>query len=266
MSETPRNEAANVAPLTYLPAPGWDAAHAATQATKEASSGKAGAASNAAGEARAAPAAAADPTQDAQRKASDKRFWEEGLKEGLARRDAEFAGANLQLREGISGALRDFALARDAYFHGVEGEVVALALAVVRKILRRESQVDPLLLSGLVRVALEKMEASKTVRMRAHPSQVVAWQEYFAQHGDIAVAPEISGDATLEPDRCQLETDLGVTDLSLDSQLKEIELGLLDLLAQRPAPQGATPQTPATPTPTPTLQTQPPDDAQNTGT
>ncbi len=175
-------------------------------------------------------------------KTADKIFWDEGLKEGLARREAEFAGADLLLRDGISGALRDFANARDAYFHGVEGEVVALALAVVRKILRREAQVDPLLLSGLVRVALEKMAACQTVRMRAHPSQIGAWQEYFAEHGDLAIVPELSGDATLEQDCCQLETELGVTDLGLESQLKEIEQGLFDLLAQRPAPQKSGPQ------------------------
>ena len=49
--------------------------------------------------------------------------------------------------------------------------------------------------------------------------------------------PELSGDATLEPNRCQLETELGVTDLSLETQLKEIEQGLFDLLAQRPTPE-----------------------------
>jgi flagellar biosynthesis/type III secretory pathway protein FliH len=31
-----------------------------------------------------------------------------------------------------------------------------------------------------------------------------------------------------------LETELGITDLSLETQLKEIEQGLFDLLAQRP--------------------------------
>jgi flagellar biosynthesis/type III secretory pathway protein FliH len=267
MSETPRSDAVNVAPLTYRPAPGWAAAHGAGEAAGAA-------AGNAPAEVRAVPVAATDPTPDAQRQASDKRFWDEGLQEGLARRQAEFAGAALQLREGVAGALRDFAHARDAYFHGVEGEVVALALAVVRKILRRESQVDPLLLSGLVRVALEKMAASQTVRMRAHPSQVGAWQEFFAQHGDVLVVPELSGDATLELDRCQLETELGVTDLSLETQLKEIELGLFDLLAQRPAPQGAAPETPASQTPasqtatpqTATPQTPAPADAQKTET
>ena len=45
-----------------------------------------------------------------------------------------------------------------------------------------------------------------------------------------------SGDAALEPNQCELETELGVTDLNLETQLKEIEQGLFDLLAQRPAP------------------------------
>jgi flagellar assembly protein FliH len=231
MSETARSEAAaNVAPLTYRPAPGWAASHVEEIPV---------------GIERAiavldAPApsstADADAAREAQFQAAKKLIWEEGLKEGLARREAEFAAANSLLRDGVADALRDFARAREDYFHAVEGEVVALALAVVRRILRREAQVDPMLLSGLVRVALEKMAASRSVRMRAHPSQIGEWQEYFAQHTDLPVTPELSGDATLDQNRCQLETELGVTDLSLETQLKEIEQGLFDLLAQRPPP------------------------------
>jgi flagellar assembly protein FliH len=244
MSETARSEGAHVAPLTYRAAPGWAAAHPAENAAGEAAAIPPGGTS-------ATPGAALAPSTEEQREASEKVCREQGLQEGLARREAEFAGANLQLREGIASALRDFAQARDVYFLTVEGEVVALALAVVHKILRREAQVDPLLLSGLVRVALEKMAACQTVRMRAHPSQIAAWREYFAQHDDLPIVPELSGDATLEQDRCQLETELGVTDLSLETQLKEIEKGLFDLLAQRPTPQGAAPQTPAPQAPAP---------------
>ena len=45
------------------------------------------------------------------------------------------------------------------------------------------------------------------------------------------------GDATLGPGHCILETELGSTDLTLESQLKEIEQGFFDLLAQRPKEQ-----------------------------
>lgn len=227
-----REAGVNVAPLIYRPAPGWAVGQDAENPADD-GGGIAVAEGNAPADAEA------EFTREEQRKAFEKISWDGGLKEGLARREVEFTATNEQLREGISAALSDFAHARETYFHGVEGEVVALALAVVRKILRREAQVDPMLLSGLVRVALEKMAASHTIRMRAHPSQVGAWQEYFAQHDDLAVVPELSGDTTLEQNRCQLETELGVTDLSLETQLKEIELGLFDLLAQRPTPQAA---------------------------
>jgi flagellar assembly protein FliH len=216
-----------VLPLVYHPAPGWRATQASEGA---AAAGVAeGALETAAETAPALPVAPAGAVALEERwRAAQQQGWDEGLKEGMLRARAELEAAALQQRAGIAQAVGEFARAREEYFHGVEGEVVALALAVVRKILRREAQVDPLLLSGLVRVA---------VRMRVHPSQIAAWREYFAAQTELAVVPELSGDATLEQNRCQLETELGVSDISLETQLKEIEQGLFDLLAQRPAPQ-----------------------------
>jgi flagellar assembly protein FliH len=42
------------------------------------------------------------------------------------------------------------------------------------------------------------------------------------------------GDGTLGLGQCRLETELGSTDLTLEAQLKEIEQGFFDLLAQKP--------------------------------
>jgi flagellar assembly protein FliH len=41
-------------------------------------------------------------------------------------------------------------------------------------------------------------------------------------------------DAHLGPEDCILETDLGSANFSIDAQMKEIEQGFFDLLAQRP--------------------------------
>ena len=46
--------------------------------------------------------------------------------------------------------------------------------------------------------------------------------------------PEIVEDASVLPQSCILETDMGSTELGIETQLKEIENGLFDLLAQRP--------------------------------
>jgi flagellar assembly protein FliH len=161
---------------------------------------------------------------------------QKGLQDGLAQAQAEFELVLAKNREAIAEALREFSRDRDIYFHNVEGEVVALSLAIVRKILKREAQVDPMLLAGMVHVALERIGAAQLIRMRVHPSQIPAWRAYFDSQKDLALVPELSGDPSLDPHACEIETEMGTTGLNLETQLKEIEVGLFDLLAQRPSP------------------------------
>ena len=217
----------SVLPLIYQPAPGWE--------LKEPAAGIARAIGSAEVKSGGATPQPAQKLKE-ESGARERLAREEGFKEGMNRARIEADLTVRGLRDGIAETLREFLQERENYFHHVESEVVMLALAIVRKILRREAQVDPLLLSGLVRVALEKMGATQSVKLRVNPSQVAAWQEHFFQHDEMPLAPEVSGDSSLEQYQCRLETEMGVTDLSLEMQLKEIEKGLFDLLAQRPAP------------------------------
>jgi len=157
-----------------------------------------------------------------------------GFKEGEEQARAKFQRELAREREGIAKGLGDFAREREAYFCRVEAEVVKLAVGIARKILHREVQVDPLLLAGVVRVALEKMAAGTSARLRVHPDHVYAWHDFFANQQDHGPVPELLGDATLGIGHCVLETALGTTELTLDAQLAEIERGFFDLLAQRP--------------------------------
>jgi flagellar assembly protein FliH len=161
----------------------------------------------------------------------------EGREEGEAQARAEYAKTLAAEHEALTRALREFAHEREIYFNRVEAEVVSLALGIARKILHREAQVDPLLLAGVVRIGLEKVAAGTRVRLRVHPDQIPAWQEFFARLPDLQSVPELMGDAALGPGHCRLETELGSTDLTLETQLKEIEQGFFDLLAQKPQKQ-----------------------------
>jgi len=172
-----------------------------------------------------------DPEAAAKR---EQQSWSKGIEAGKAEVRAEFELHAAKLREEVARALREFSVERDSYFHRVEEQVVRLTLAIARKILNREAQVDPLLLTGVLRVALEKVGSSTNIRLRAHPSEIKVWREYFAQARENFPAPELIGDPELDPGRCILETDLGTTEIGLETQLKEIEQGFLDLLAQRP--------------------------------
>jgi flagellar assembly protein FliH len=174
------------------------------------------------------------PDSEEQIRACEAAAREAGRKEGEAQAREEYGNKLTAEHEELTQALREFAHERETYFSRVEAEVVGLALGIARKILHREAQVDPLLLAGVVRIGLEKVAAGTHVRLRVHPDQIPAWQEFFTQLPDLQSVPELMGDAALDPGHCRLETELGSTDLTLETQLKEIEQGFFDLLAQRP--------------------------------
>src|SRR5208282_6358971 len=132
----------------------------------------------------------------------------EGREEGVAQSQAEFEKKLAGEQQALVQAVREFARERATYFQRVEAEVVGLALAIARKILHREAQVDPLLLAGVVRVGLDNVAAGTHVRLRVHPGQIQAWREFFAQQPDLQALPELTGDATLALGRCMLETEL----------------------------------------------------------
>jgi flagellar assembly protein FliH len=159
---------------------------------------------------------------------------EAGRREGEAQAGAACDGRLAEVRENGRSAIAEFARQRDAYFRQVEGEVVRLALNIARKILRREAQVDPLLLAGMVRVVLEKIESGTKVVVRVHPHQVSECRAYFAQHMEPRYVPEVLEDGALAMDHCVLQTELGTTEIGPEVELKEIEQGLIDLLERRP--------------------------------
>jgi flagellar biosynthesis/type III secretory pathway protein FliH len=133
----------------------------------------------------------------------------------------------------ISEAIELFKAERREYFTKVESEVVHLALAIAKKILHREAQVDPMLVAALVKVAIDKLHDGSSVSVRVSPTETGKWQKGLANplNGTTVTIVE---DVHLGPGDCILETDLGSANFSIEAQLKEVEQGFFDLLAQRP--------------------------------
>lgn len=157
-----------------------------------------------------------------------------GRQEGLAEARKSLDDKLAHERSSVADALTQFTRDRARYFQKVEGELVQLSLAIARKILHRESQVDPLLLAGIARVALEKIDGATSVILRLHPQNAADWRSYLSTRLDPADLPEIVEDPAQPPDRCTLETAMGTTCIGIEVQLKEIEQGFADLQAARP--------------------------------
>jgi flagellar assembly protein FliH len=164
----------------------------------------------------------------------ERESYERGVREGEAKAAATYRSEISAVRALMSQAVEAFGEEREAYFRRIEPEVLQLALAIARKILHREAQMDPLLLTGMVHVALEKLDSGTCVRMRVNPSDVHSWNEYLSQSSAFRQRLELVGDQELQHGECALETEIGSTVISLETQLKEIEQGFFDLLEQRP--------------------------------
>jgi flagellar assembly protein FliH len=161
-----------------------------------------------------------------------RRAFDAGCQQGMkTEREAHAAALHAleeQRRRQAGELLSAFAQERDRYLQKVEAEVVHLALAVAARILRREAQMDPLLLTGAVRVALGQLSASTSVRLRIPAEDSELWQQAIAHLPNLKLRPEIVADASLHLGECSLETGLGSVDLGLRAQLAEIERGFFD--------------------------------------
>jgi flagellar assembly protein FliH len=145
----------------------------------------------------------------------------------------EFEQKIAAARTAIATTISEFQQEREEYFAQVESEVVQLALSIAGKILHREAQVDPLLVAGIVRVAIEKMHDETDIKLRVGAGNGARWKQYCESHADLAQV-EVREDPKLSNLDCILETRLGTANLGLDAQLKEVEKGFFDLMALRP--------------------------------
>jgi flagellar assembly protein FliH len=112
-----------------------------------------------------------------------------------------------------------------------EADLVRLAVAIAQRILQRELNVDPEVIMGLVRVGLEKVRMQEVTRVRVSPDHQTAVREFLVRAG--AAHIEVGADPALEPGGMIFETNRGKLDVSIGTQLREIERGLTDRLRGR---------------------------------
>jgi flagellar assembly protein FliH len=141
---------------------------------------------------------------------------------------ASHAVAEQQRTQRAAELIESFTQERDRFLQNVEHEVVKLALAVAARILRREAQMDPLLLTGAVRVALGQLSGSTQVRLRVPVSELDLWTEAIALLPNLAVKPVVIAGEGMRLGDCVIETELGSVDLGIRAQLGEIERGFFD--------------------------------------
>jgi flagellar assembly protein FliH len=134
----------------------------------------------------------------------------------------------------IQASIATFQEAQRRYFADAEAAVVRLSLSIAGRVLHREAQMDPLSLRGAVRVALEDMQQSATCVLEVATEKAEAWGRWLSGAGMLARV-QIRSKEDAAPGHCRLEIGASTADLSVNTQLAEIERGFFDLLQSRPS-------------------------------
>ncbi len=172
----------------------------------------------------------AELQQEAKRR--EQEAFEAGYRKGAAEGQQQAAAQLKPVLEGFAATIRELQQLRGRMRRQAERDVVQLSVAIARRILHRELTVDPGALLGIVKAALERLEIQEVDRLRVHPADLELVRRFLEQAG-LAERIELVGDARLGRGGAVLETVQGQLDASLETQLEEIQRGLLDRLRRQ---------------------------------
>ena len=155
--------------------------------------------------------------------------YQQGVQEGHASAQQEMMAHLDAMNTRMARTIEEFSGLRQRFRHEAEEDVVALALAIARKVLHRELTMAPDALLGLVKAALEKIEAREVHRVRIRPEDAPMVKQFLEKMG-LPQRVEIVADPGLERGAAILDSSRGALDASVETQLAEIERGLADLV------------------------------------
>jgi flagellar biosynthesis/type III secretory pathway protein FliH len=164
----------------------------------------------------------------------DMQAYQKGFNDGLEKgtKEGEVAGfehATKKLEpllQGLQEILMQVGNLRQNTYRIIEQEVVELALAIARKVICREIEVDKEVVVCVAREALSKVEDPGSVKIKMNPSD---YQFINSTKYQISELVGNIDNVTIEPRKnirsggCVIETNLGEIDARIEQQLQAIE-------------------------------------------
>jgi flagellar assembly protein FliH len=127
----------------------------------------------------------------------------------------------------LGDTLEELASLRRTLLQQSERQLVQLALALARRVVRREIAADEQLLMALARVAVDKLGDAGPTTVRLHPEDFAraaarGAERWAAAHVTVVADPVVSRGG------CLVESPFGFVDASIDAQFQELARALLD--------------------------------------
>jgi flagellar assembly protein FliH len=161
-----------------------------------------------------------------------KEAFDQGLADG---REAGQREVRAQV-ERLAGMFYDLAKPFDALDEEVERELLTLAMALARQIVRRELKADPTQIIGIIREAIAALPvAAREVRVHLHPEDAAVVRQHLAPT-ESERAWTLVEDPVMARGGCRVTTATSRIDARLETRLGAI---LVELLGTERQPSGS---------------------------
>lgn len=170
------------------------------------------------------------------------RYQEESYQRGLQDGKNLAERGLLNVFKGLRTAAEDLQLLREKVLRDSEDDLLALTLAVARKVIAREVAQDRQTVLRLIKSALMDLNEQDELVIRLHPDD----HALLTSSKSDALKRELSTirfvlkpDPTVEIGSCLIETGRGTVDASFEAQLEEVYRRLLEERTASEAAEGA---------------------------
>jgi flagellar assembly protein FliH len=152
--------------------------------------------------------------------------YHDGAREAQQRADAELQHTIETLRAHLQQVIQGVHAQHEAYLKHAEAQMLDLALEVARKVVREELKLQPAHVLAIVRDTLRRVQGFGRLRIRVNPLDVDLLRQNrpsLLQVVDGVEGIEIVEDRRVDQGGCVIETEQGVYDARIRTQLGEIE-------------------------------------------
>jgi len=153
--------------------------------------------------------------------------YQRGLQDGknLAERGL------LNVFKSMRTASEELQQLREKVLRDSEDDLLALVIAVARRVVHHEISQNRLLVTKVIKAALRNLSDRDQLIVRVHPDDqalLTTSQDQGLRQELAALNCTLKPDASLLPGSCQVETMLGTVDASFEGQLEEIYRQMLE--------------------------------------
>lgn len=162
----------------------------------------------------------------------------EGFSEGLEKGHNEGIESAKPLMESFKSLVEEIATVRADYYGQAEKEMIDLVISVANSVIGLEIERDPSLVRNVIKKAVERLRVREKMTIKINPDDLTEAEKAMPSLSKIVEdleKVELKTDPLITRGGCLVETNIGMIDARIESQLEELKDSFMRALEESEA-------------------------------